>query len=663
VRLRFTKATSFPSVAAALLGGFESRLRDKAGAEPVIEQLADGPLVTFTIVGIEASPAEFPPLGPDLSAPLHLTTAFFRAHRGELVDSPLSYLRLKRGTADLPSFQAGVDRLAGSAQTSFIFARQNQTAEVQRAIRVEALAARAIAVLTAVALFAVVAQTLTRQTFLDAGEHPALRAIGMAPGQLTLLALARGAIVATIGALLAVLVAWALSPLSPVGLARTAEIDPGVAFDGLVLGVGAVVVLVVVLVLALIAAARAARLTPTASRRAGPGYDRPSQLVAALSRGQLPPTAVVGVRFALEPGRGTAAVPVRTTMLGVALVVAMLTATWSFASSLSRLLDTPPLYGWDWDIKSGAPGLPDIVGSTLRAPLANDPAVAALSVGTVSQIELDRERVDVFALEQVRRDVVPTVVEGHAPRSASEVLLGSKTLAHLGKRVGDNVIGRLGRRSARLQIVGRGVFPDFGDAGQLGTGALMTFEGLEELLPGAQQNVFLARFRPGVDHRATVNRVRAALDPVPTESAQRPGDLVSIARVERLPGVLAGVLGLLAAATLAHTLLTSVRRRRRDLAILKTIGFVRRQVSLAVVWQATTLGAAALLVGLPFGVAAGRWVWTLFTDALGVTAGPVTPPLPIMVTVAATLFVANAMAAIPAWVAGRSPSALVLRSE
>ena len=165
--------------------------------------MADGPLVTVKIVGIEASPAEFPPLGPDLAPPLHLTPAFFRLYQGRLVDSPLSYVRLKRGAADLPSFQDGVDRLA-KGPTSFVFARPNQTAAVQRAIKVEALASRLLAALTAVVLLVIVGQALTRQTVGEAGDHSVLRAMGMTSGQLTLVALVRGVVVAGLGAAVAV---------------------------------------------------------------------------------------------------------------------------------------------------------------------------------------------------------------------------------------------------------------------------------------------------------------------------------------------------------------------------------------------------------------------------------------------------------------------------
>ena len=79
IRLHFVKGESFIPVAGRLLSEFGPRLRGAPGSEAsTIDQLADGPDITFRIVGIEASPAEFPPLAPDLSPALHLTPAFTR---------------------------------------------------------------------------------------------------------------------------------------------------------------------------------------------------------------------------------------------------------------------------------------------------------------------------------------------------------------------------------------------------------------------------------------------------------------------------------------------------------------------------------------------------------------------------------------------------------
>jgi ABC-type antimicrobial peptide transport system permease subunit len=53
------------------------------------------------------------------------------------------------------------------------------------------------------------------------------------------------------------------------------------------------------------------------------------------------------------------------------------------------------------------------------------------------------------------------------------------------------------------------------------------------------------------------------------------GEGGDLARVDFLLNVLAGFLVVLAVGALALTFIGSVRRHRRDLAILKTIGFVR----------------------------------------------------------------------------------------
>ena len=110
-------------------------------------------------------------------------------------------------------------------------------------------------------------------------------------------------------------------------------------------------------------------------------------------------------------------------------------------------------------------------------------------------------------------------------------------------------------------------------------------------------------------------------------------------------------------------LLTSVQRRRRDLAVLKTLGLVRSQVLRVVAWQATALAAAALLIGLPLGVLAGRWAWAVFAGSAGVS-GVADVPVPlILLAIPATLALANLIAAGPGWDAARVHPASVLRSE
>ena len=143
---------------------------------------------------------------------------------------------------------------------------------------------------------------------------------------------------------------------------------------------------------------------------------------------------------------------------------------------------------------------------------------------------------------------------------------------------------------------------------------------------------------PGTAERPTVT----VLGP------QRPNDVLSYDRLSTTPLLLAGVLILLAAGSAIHVLVTSVRSRRRELAMLKTMGISRRQVREAVLVQATVLVGLALIPAIPLGVVAGRWLWTLTAHWLGIAPDPITPLLAIGVIIAASVIGANLIAFIPA---------------
>jgi ABC-type lipoprotein release transport system permease subunit len=93
------------------------------------------------------------------------------------------------------------------------------------------------------------------------------------------------------------------------------------------------------------------------------------------------------------------------------------------------------------------------------------------------------------------------------------------------------------------------------------------------------------------------------------------------------------------------------------------VGFVRKQIFALVAWQATTIASVALLVGIPAGIILGRWAWNVFADQIAVVSQPVTALLPVLLTIPATLAVANLVALLPARIAARTQPAFVLRSE
>jgi putative ABC transport system permease protein len=146
-------------------------------------------------------------------------------------------------------------------------------------------------------------------------------------------------------------------------------------------------------------------------------------------------------------------------------------------------------------------------------------------------------------------------------------------------------------------------------------------------------------------------------------AAERPAAVTGLARIAAVPLLLSGSLALMAMGTFAHVLVSSTRRRRRDLAILQTLGFVPGQVRRALGWQAAILAVIALLIGLPAGIAAGRWGWTIFADQLGVLPEPVVPTVGILLAIPTTLALAYLTATLPGRAVTRHPPATNLRSE
>jgi len=118
-----------------------------------------------------------------------------------------------------------------------------------------------------------------------------------------------------------------------------------------------------------------------------------------------------------------------------------------------------------------------------------------------------------------------------------------------------------------------------------------------------------------------------------------------------------------AVAALGLTLFASVRRRRRDLALLRTLGFTQRQLRATIAWQATVAGLVGVVVGVPSGIAVGEWLWTLFAQKIYAVPEPTAPWLSLLVVVASTLVLVNVVAALPGRIASRTSTAQVLRGE
>jgi ABC-type lipoprotein release transport system permease subunit len=114
---------------------------------------------------------------------------------------------------------------------------------------------------------------------------------------------------------------------------------------------------------------------------------------------------------------------------------------------------------------------------------------------------------------------------------------------------------------------------------------------------------------------------------------------------------------------LGLTLAETVRRRRHDLALLKTLGFTRRQLSAVTAWQASVAAVVGVVVGIPIGIAVGRQLWTLFARDINAVPVPTVPVPSILLIGAGAIVLANIVAALPGRLAARTPTALALRAE
>jgi predicted lysophospholipase L1 biosynthesis ABC-type transport system permease subunit len=341
--------------------------------------------------------------------------------------------------------------------------------------------------------------------------------------------------------------------------------------------------------------------------------------------------------------------------VGVGAVAAVLV----FAASLNRLFDEPSLYGWAWDAQIGDAYSPDLSG--VADELRQEAGVDAVATATIARVNVDDLVLDALALDP-DSGVEPTVVEGRGPADGSEVLLGGRTAHRLGVGVGDTITAALGDATADLRVVGLGVLPDFAGSAGLGEGMALTLEGVRRLDPATVTDVVLVDVTPDAAGEAVVADLRVER-PGNIYLPTKPADLAALERVGGLPSVVALLLAVGGLLSLAGVLVSSVRRRRWELATFKAIGLVRRQVAATVTWQATTLVVLALVVGLPLGVAVGRLLWFVFADRVGVPDVPVLPVAQLVGLALVTLVAGALTGAVPALLATRTRASTALRAE
>jgi ABC-type lipoprotein release transport system permease subunit len=174
----------------------------------------------------------------------------------------------------------------------------------------------------------------------------------------------------------------------------------------------------------------------------------------------------------------------------------------------------------------------------------------------------------------------------------------------------------------------------------------------------------VARFDDGVDVGAKVAAIGDEAGPtVMVAPASEPADQQNLRNVRGLPVLFAVFLLALAMGALAHVTSSVLRRRRGELAVLRSLGMTPRQVRACLAWQATTLAVIGLIVGVPLGIALGRSIWRLVADATPMVYAEPVAALALVLIGPLAVLVANALAAVPGHRAARLHPAEVLRTE
>jgi putative ABC transport system permease protein len=634
-----------------------------------------GPTVSLRVVGIEASEIEFPS-GGSPTYDLYTTSAFARKLNPQTVVLYADFVQLHHGAAGFSQFQTQAKALGGLSVTDI----DNEAAEIESSIRPQAVGWWILAGLAALVGIVVVVQALVRQATVESETYATLSALGVSRRQLVLVSLVRTLFVAVVGTVGGVLIAFLVSPLTVVGEVRLADPSTGFVFDVPVLLLGGLAAIVAVLLLGIWPAIRTAASTRPSGTDPTSG---PSRIVSLLVGIGAPPSALIGVRHALERGRGRNAIPIGSALLGAILAVTALCATAVFGASLTHLTSTPTLYGQPYDewFSVNQTGY-SAQNLQMLSSLEHARGIADITAGLVGNPTIDGVAESGIAGQSLRGPLLATATSGHLPQRPDEVAFGTTTLhqlhLHIGSLVRVRVAAAADKKPGTFRVVGTVVFSPGLTTGGLGDGAVFTLRGLLALAgrcaagPSEQACVvksvisaggaFLVRAAPGTPGRIALARLNREYSSDVNYPAP-PTDLVNFGQAVNFPLIFGAILVLFGAATLLHVLVVSVTRRRREVGLLKALGFVRRQVALCVSWQTTTVALVGIVIGVPAGIAVGRAVWGLFAQSLGVLSVTEVTAWAIVAVAAATVVVANLLAIGPAVVAAHSRPASLLRSE
>jgi hypothetical protein len=613
--------------------------------------------VKFRVVGVMKSVSSETDWAP--------SSGFYDEYGPRIVNFVNMFVRLRHGEADFLPFQSGVQRIAGHPLNVERGSELLGLRKLSDLSDIEKIGLLLFALAVVIGGAALVGQALARAVTAGAADLFTWRAIGVDRRTAVAAMVLPATITTAIGAATAVVVAIALSPLFPIGVARRYDLDLGLHADWTVLLLGIVGIVAVVLGGSWLSA-------KWRVQHGDRGDAGPSAAGSWAARAGLRPTLLIGSRLAVETGRGRRAVPVRSALIGAIVGILGVVACFTFRAGITDALTSPERSGIAWNYWAASEGrLPRGALATISGDKDVNAAIDAVWVRAVS---INHIPTSTFGTAHLKGDLSFVVLAGRAPARANEIAFAPTTASSLHVHIGDEVV--VGDAPGRkVRVVGTALVPatshtDFDQS------AWMTAKGLRASLPSDAalddgEDYALIRWQPGVRSDEAGRRLVKGFRELQTASsgtfdsgrAVLPTAVIELGRLRTLPLALGVFFALLGAATVAHALVTTVRRRRHDLAVLRSIGFTRRQSRGAIAWQATVLAAAGLVVGIPLGILTGRQIWRWCAQTFPVVYVAPLAAVVVLLVIPGAIALANALAAGPAHAAARIRPAEALRTE
>jgi hypothetical protein len=581
-----------------------------------------------TITGIGTFPGE-PVADDSLQLGVFVFThAFFSTHR-DLATYAVSNVDLAPGTDARRDLAPAIAKLGFAIQSI----RSQERHAVGEALRPVIIVLVALGIVAFVATVVGATQVVQRNRDSGRADDDRLRTLGMSTGQLRASELTISGVIAAVAVVTALLTMLLASPLAPIGPLH--DLDPGRGFgiDLMVAGPGVVLIVATLALLTVVLSTVARRPPRSVAGRGGWLARLPARV-----------TTVTGLSMVLRPDRATERVHSRRAILATIAATAILAFVAVFVSSAVALTETPSRYGFDVDVVAlNAYGDQSPV-AVQHAFAQREDVDAATSFTSVSLL-LDGRAVPGLATTAVKREALPTRLQGRVPRNAWEIAVGRDTLETLGARIGDlvdvrvlNTLNPNARRTVRMRLVGVVTFPPIGQVGtdmpRLGTGALLTHGGLVRagfdtgngpeftavrLVGGASPRDVIAGTPQGFHDVARSSTVWLT-DAKPSELRQL------LAAMPYLRGALAVAYAVLLG-VIAQALWSLTRANRHDLAVLRVAGCLRRQLDTVAAWQVVPFLVGALVVGVPVGTVVGLSAYRWFARSLAVVdAAPLSWP-------------------------------------